>query len=111
MNQLVVVDGLHHESGEVHAAGAVAGQDRVAHVSAPHRQTLRFTFLQVAATHHGPPCLTGEDPTARVDLVVEVNETDESRQTSHHPDQCLDLPGVDVSAVTGDVLPGGEDQA
>ena len=111
MNQFVVLDGLHHEPGEVHPSREVAFEDRVSHVSAPHGQALRLAVLQVAAAHDGPPGVAGEDPLARFHLVVEVDETEESRDAACHLHQRLDLPRVHVLAIARDVVPTREHQA
>lgn len=37
VDELVILEGLHHEQGKVHAARDVALEDGVAHVPAPHR--------------------------------------------------------------------------
>ena len=111
MNQFVVLDGLHHEPGEVHASCEVAFEDRVPDVSAPDGQALRLAFLQVAAAHDGPPRVAGEDPLARFYLVVEVDETEESRDPARHLHQRLDLPRVHVLAIARDVVATREHQA
>ena len=78
MDQLVVLQGLYHEPGKVHPAREVALQDGVAHVPAPHRQALALALLEVAPTHDRPPGVAGEYPPARLHLVVEVREANES---------------------------------
>jgi hypothetical protein len=40
VDELVVLEGLHHEEGKVHAAREVALENGVAYVSAPHGQAL-----------------------------------------------------------------------
>ncbi len=37
VDELVILEGRHHEQGKVHAARDVALEDGVAHVPAPHR--------------------------------------------------------------------------
>src|SRR4051794_41362165 len=44
VDELVVLEGFHHEQGEVHAARDVALEDGVAHVSAPHGQALALAL-------------------------------------------------------------------
>ena len=70
MDQLVVLDGRHHEQGKVHTAGDVAGQDGVAHVPAPHGKALALAFFELASAHDGPPRIAGEHAPAGFDLVV-----------------------------------------
>ena len=77
VNQIVVLERLDHEEGEVHAARDVALEDRVADVAAPHGQALAVALLEVAAAHHRPAGVAGEDAPARLDLVVEVGEAGE----------------------------------
>jgi hypothetical protein len=74
VDDLVVLERLHHEQGEVHAAREIAVEDRVSHVSAPH------ALLEVTAAHDRPPRVAREHPPARLHLVVEVGEADEARE-------------------------------
>src|SRR5687768_17140826 len=78
VNEIVVPERLDHEQGEVHAAREVALEDGVADVAAPDRQALAFALLEVAATDDGPAGVAGEDPSARLHLVVEVGEAGEA---------------------------------
>src|SRR5438874_1503011 len=59
VNELVVLEGLHHEQGKVHTAREVARQDWIAYVFAPHGQTLAFALLEVATAHDCPPGVAG----------------------------------------------------
>ena len=77
MYQLVVLQGRHHEQGEVHPPGDVARQDGVAHVPAPHRKALALAFFELAAAHDGPPRIAGEHASAGFNLVIEVDRPDE----------------------------------
>src|SRR5438067_736573 len=82
--------------GKVDAARAVAREDRVAHVPAPHRQALALALLEVASAYDGPPCVAGEHAPARLHLVVEVGEAGETRERAEDLDDRPDLPRVDV---------------
>jgi hypothetical protein len=55
MDQLFVLDGRHHEQGEVVSTRDVAAEYGITHVPAPHRQALAVTFLQLAAPNDRPP--------------------------------------------------------
>src|SRR5689334_9254857 len=77
MYQVVVLQGRHHEQGEVHPPGDVALKDGVTYMSAPHRKALALAFFELAATHNGPPCIAGEHAAAGFDLVVEVDRPGE----------------------------------
>ena len=68
--QLVVLEGCHHEQGEVHAARDVALEDGVTHMPAPHRKALALALFEVAAAHDGPPRIAGEHAPAGFDLIV-----------------------------------------
>ena len=46
VNELIVLESLHHEHGKVDAAGEVALQDGVAHEPAPHGQAMALRFLE-----------------------------------------------------------------
>src|SRR3954454_3406142 len=111
VDELVVLEGLHHEQGEVHAARDVALEDGVAHVSAPHGQALTLALLEVAAAHDGPPRVAGEHPPARLHLVVEVGEASETRERGEDLHDRLELPRIHVLAVARDVPPAREDEA
>ena len=52
VDQLVVLEGLDHEQGEVHAACAIALEDGVAHVPTPHGETLAFALFEIAPANH-----------------------------------------------------------
>src|SRR5205807_4835398 len=80
VDELIVLEGLHHEQGKVHAARDVALENGVAHVPAPHGQALTLALLEVAAAHDGPPRVAGKHPPARLYLVVEVREASETRE-------------------------------
>src|SRR5690349_446330 len=105
MDQFVMDEGFHHELGEVHPASEVGLQDRVANMSAPHRQALAVALLQVAAAYDGPSGVAGEDPPARVHLVVEVRVAGEFRQWTGDLHDRPEPPRVPVLTVTGDVPP------
>ena len=77
MDQCIVGQRLYQKQGVVHAAGEVAGKDRVADVAAPYRQSLTLTLLQVAAAHDRPTRVAGEHPPAGLHLVVDVDDSSE----------------------------------
>jgi len=109
MDELVVGQGVDHESREVDPARDVALQDRVTDVPAPHRKALALTLLEVAGAHEGPVSVAGEDSSTRLDLVVEVDAAGELGEPGGE-NQYLHLPRVDVLTVAGDVPSGREDQ-
>ena len=74
VDELVILDGLHHEQGIVHAARDVAFKDGVTDVQAPHRQSLAFTLFEAAPTHDRPLCIAGKHPAACFHLVVDVQD-------------------------------------
>src|SRR6266699_509453 len=55
VNELVVLEGRHHEEGKVHATRHVALENGIAHVPAPHWQALALALLEVAPAHDRPP--------------------------------------------------------
>jgi hypothetical protein len=71
LDELVVLEGLDHEQGEVDAAREVVLEDGVADVPAPHEQALAPALLEVAAAHNGPARVAGKHPPARLHLVIE----------------------------------------
>ena len=71
VNEIVILQGFHHEYGKVHAAHDVALEDGVAHVLAPHRQTLALAFFEVAPARDRPSRIAGKHPPARFHLVVD----------------------------------------
>ena len=48
MDELVILEGRHHEQGKVHAACDIACKNRVSNMPAPYRQALTFTLFDVA---------------------------------------------------------------
>src|SRR3954471_17849721 len=105
VDELVVLEGLHHEQGKVHAAREVALEDGIAHVPAPHGQALALALLEIAPAHEGPPGVACEYPPARLHLVVEVREASEARERAADLHERFELPRVHVLAVAGDVPP------
>jgi hypothetical protein len=79
VDQLVVLEGLYHEQGEVHAARDVAFEDRVAHVPTPHRQTLAFALFEIAPADDGPPRFAFKHSPARFHLIVDVYDARQTR--------------------------------
>ena len=77
MDQLVVLKRLHHEEGIVHAAGDIALEDRVAHVSAPHWQSLALTLFEIASPYDRPSGVAGKHAPAGFHLVVNVHGAEE----------------------------------
>src|SRR6476619_4705086 len=110
VDELVVLEGLHHEQGEVHAARDVALQDGVAHVRAPHRQALALALLEVAPTHDGPAGVAREHPSARLDLIVEVGEASQPREWPEDSYDRLELPRIAILTIPGDVPTAREHQ-
>src|SRR6266496_4435967 len=98
-----VREGRHHEQGEVDAARDVALEDRVADVPAPDGKTLALALFEVAPAHDGPARVAGEDPVARLYLVVEIREASEPREWTADLHERLELPRVHVLPVAGDV--------
>src|SRR6185437_9676404 len=111
VDELVVLESLHHEQGKVHAAREVALEDRVAHMPAPHGQALTLALLEVATAHDGPPRVAREHAPARLHLVVEVGEASEPRERATDLHERLELPRIHVLAVEGDVPPAREHEA
>src|ERR1700730_12425995 len=84
VDELVVLDGRHHEEGKVHAARDVTRKDGVAYVLAPHGQALALAFLEVAPAHDGPPRVACNPPPARLNLIVEIHYAREAREPTDH---------------------------
>lgn len=92
MDQLVVLERGHHEEGEVHTPGEVAGQDWVADVSTPHGQPLALPLLEAAPAHDGPPAATGEYPPAGLHLVADVADAEQAGQPGEHTQHDAEPP-------------------
>ena len=84
VDELVVLEGLHHEQGEVDAAREVALEDGIAHVPTPHRQAVTLALLEVAPTDDGPSRVAGKHPPTGLHLVVEVGEASQTRERPEH---------------------------
>ena len=89
---------------------SVALEDRVADVPAPHGKTLALALLEVAPAHDGPARVAGEDPVARLNLVVQICEASEAREWAADLHERLELPRVHVLPVAGDVPAAREDE-
>src|SRR4051794_11640742 len=61
-NEILVLEGVHHEQREIYAPREVALEDRVAHVAAPHGQALTLALFKVAPSHDGPPACRSKTP-------------------------------------------------
>src|SRR5438132_9065701 len=105
VDELVVLESLHHEQGKVHAARKVALEDRVAHMPAPHGQALTLALLEVATAHDGPPRVAGEHAPARLHLVVEVGEASEPRERATDLHERFALPRIHDRGGDGDEPP------
>ena len=110
VDELVVLEGRHHEEREVDAARLVALENRIAHVPAPHRQALALALLEIAPAHDRPARVAREHTPAGLHLVVEVGEADEARERAEDLHERPELPRVHVLAVERDVPPAGEDE-
>src|SRR4029079_19572566 len=91
VDEFVVLEGLHHEQGKVHSTREVARQDWIADVLAPHGQALAFALLEIAAAHDCPPGVAGKHPPGGLDLVVEVDLSNESRAPAEAADHDMRL--------------------
>src|SRR6267143_1177334 len=111
VDELVVLEGRHHEEGKVHATRHVALENGIAHMPAPHWQALALALLEVATAHDRPPRVACKHPSARLNLVVEVHNASEAREPTHDVHEHFDLPRVYVLAVSGNVTHAREDQA
>ena len=78
---------------------------------APHGQTLALALLQVAPAHDGPSRVAREHPPARLHLIVEVSETNQTGDWAGDFHERLELPRVHVLAVARDVPPAREHEA
>src|SRR3954470_9092180 len=110
MHQLVARERVDHEQREVDAPGAVAGKHGVADVAAPHRQPLAFAFFEVAAAHHSPAGVAGEDAPRGLDLVVEIAQPAQTEGCAQDRDLGAEHTRVAVLAVAADVPAAGEHQ-
>src|SRR5438477_5305528 len=111
VDELVVLEGRHHEEGKVHATCHVALENGIAHMPAPHWQALALALLEVATAHDRPPRVACKHPSGRFNLVVEVHNASESRDPTDDVHEHFDLPRIDVLAVAGDMPTAREDQA
>ena len=108
---VIVLESLDHEQGIVHAAGEVAGENGIAYVPAPYRQTLALSFLKIASAHDRPSGSAGKDLTARLHLVVKVNEGNDPRKPAGNLLLSLQGRRVHVLAIPRDVPAAGKDEA
>src|SRR5207247_11384549 len=77
VDELVVLEGRHHEEGKVHATRRVALENGIAHVPAPHGQAFALALLEVTPAHDRPPRVACNHPSRRFNLVVDItNETE-----------------------------------
>lgn len=111
MNELVVLERLHHEQGEVDPWRAIAREDRIAHVLTPHREPLALALFEIAATNDRPPRRVLEHPPAGFDLIVNVGEAEQSRDRAEDREERPHRPGVHILPVTGDVPATGKNEA
>src|SRR4029453_298042 len=105
VDELVVLEGLHHEQGEVDASREIALEDGIAHVPAPDGQALTLALLEVAPAHDGPPRVAAKHPPHGLHVVVEVGEASQTRERPEHFHDGLELPRIHVLAVSRDVPP------
>src|SRR3979490_1980398 len=110
VDELVVLEGRHHEKGKVHATRHVPLENGIAHVPAPHWQAFALALLEGAPAHDRPPPVACTPPPGRFNLVVEVHNASEAREPTHDVHEHFDLPRVDVLAVASDVPPAREAQ-
>ena len=110
VDQLVIRERLDHEDRKVPAARAMAREDAVSHVRAPDAEALALAFFEVTAAHDRPSGVAGEDPAARVNLVVEIRHAREPGEPAEDLHERLQLPRVHVLAVARDVPPVREDE-
>src|SRR3990170_9162859 len=111
VNQLVVLEGRHHEQGEVYAPRDVAFEDWVAHMPAPHGQALALTLRQVAPAHDRPPGVAGKHSPTGLHLVVDIHNAKEAHEPGQDLYGPLEPARVHILAVACDVPPAREDEA
>ena len=109
-DECVIRESGHHEEGEVDAAREVALENGVAHVPAPHGQALALALFEAASAHNGTSRVAGKHSPARLHLVVELGEASEARERAEDVYDRLELPRIDVLAITRDVPPAREHQ-
>src|SRR3990172_1880477 len=111
VDQLVVLEGLHHEEGEVYAPRDVAFQDWVAYMPAPHGQALALTLRQVAPAHDRPPPVPLKHSPTALHLVVDIQNAKEPHEPGQDLYGPLEPARVHILAVARDVPPAREDEA
>lgn len=111
MDECVVLESLDHEQGIVHAAREVAGENGITYMTTPYRQTLALAFLEIAAAHDRPASSAGKDATARLHLVVKINEGNDPRKPAGNLFLSLQGRRVHVLAIPRDVPAAGKDEA
>jgi hypothetical protein len=104
-DEILVLEGVHHEQREIYAAREVALEDRVAHVAAPHGQAMTLALFKVAPSHDGPLRVACKHPLACLHLVVEVRVANESCKRSDDFQEQPELPRVHVLTIACDVPP------
>src|SRR5580765_1470049 len=82
VDELVVLEGRHHEEGKVHATRHVALENGIAHVPAPHWQALALALLEVAPAHDRPSRVACKHASAGLNLVVEVHNASEACESA-----------------------------
>ncbi len=79
VNKSVVGERLDHEEREIDAPGQVAFENRIAHMAAPERKPLALALFQIAAAHHRPFFVAGEDAPAGFHLIADIHHTQHFR--------------------------------
>lgn len=111
MDQLGVVESLHHEQRKVHTAPSGALEDRVAYVATPHRQPLALALLEVTPADDGPQRIAGKHTATCFVLVVYVHNPGETPHAACDGLFPLELLRIYIQAVKCDVPPAGEGEA
>ncbi len=111
MDERVVLESLDHEQGIVNAAREVAGENGIAYVPTPDRQTLALSLLKIASAHDRPAGGAGKDPAAGLHLVVKVNEGNDPRKPAGNLLRSLQGWRVHDLAIPRDMPAAGKDEA
>ena len=72
MDQIVILQGLHHKKGKVYTARDVAPKYGIAYVPTPNGKALALALFEGASTHDRPPSVAAKNPPARFHLVVKI---------------------------------------